>query len=1011
MGGVKIRSFIDPYFMEKGMRYSTLFGAILLALSTSSMAADSLINTNAQYSEDTTITISSSSNEASNRFVGIESNSGEMTVEIINGATLSITNQDNQTLDRYYGAATAIGSALNIDGDVFFDFTADTEQIRVVRLNGGKMDFDGLVTINANSNSNVTIGVDVWEDGQAIFKNDSQITLESTSGNVTAIQSNGDLLNFQGNVIVNATTDTGIVEGVHAAYGSNTIFSGDITQITVQTDGGRVLGVQNWNSEGATINFTSDSTTITAINSEDATTYTQGLLSYQSTTNFSGNTTFIVKGGVQTTYGVDVQCDPGLPYDTIVNFSGPQTSFDVTGTGNVYAVRPSGATGYINFIGDYVSIKASSTDGEAAGIRAQYGATLRVDNPDALLEITSTAPEEAYGILNTTYGGTGTMQFGSVNINANAVIDVSSQGLAVGIANYVDEGVSVGVVEDTDGIVMSGSTHLTVTADGDSGQAIGVYASNAQNGSVKPEAITSINNLVATVEGKNGAQSYGIVAESQSNTFLSGTSFIEAIGDNSVGAVIDDSTLTATGSLEVYGTQAGIQMNDGAQLNVDTSSQIVTNLMQSTGTTNLADGSALLVSGSTDSESSLGHINATSATIGLGAGSYSISTLVGNDNVLLLNDLANTSQVSIAQKSGSLSIQASGQSNDQYVNAQEAAQQLVSIVTISEDQNADENRVYVAEGQVNNSLSATVNEDGTLSNVIVQKNTTLDALGSVAAISALTLRHELNSLSKRMGELRDAPEGVGAWARVYGSELEYGHQNLESTNVTLQVGSDVTLGEWKVGAAFNYTNGDTDYASGSAESDNYGIALYGTWFVPCGAYVDLIARYARLDNDFRLNTMSGSYDNNAYSLSAETGYHWEVANGFFIEPQIGLSYSRINGATFTAANGVRVNQDDYESFMARAGVRTGVDLPNDKGTVYVRFSGIYDFEGELEGSARLGNAYNTIYEDLGGKWFETGIGANFNWTKNTYSYVDFERTSGGEVKENYRWNVGIRHTF
>lgn len=40
-----------------------------------------------------------------------------------------------------------------------------------------------------------------------------------------------------------------------------------------------------------------------------------------------------------------------------------------------------------------------------------------------------------------------------------------------------------------------------------------------------------------------------------------------------------------------------------------------------------------------------------------------------------------------------------------------------------------------------------------------------------------------------------------------------------------------------------------------------------------------------------------------------------------------------------------------------------------------------------------------------------GVGANFNWTKNTYTYVDFERTNGGDVKENYRWNVGIHHNF
>lgn len=41
----------------------------------------------------------------------------------------------------------------------------------------------------------------------------------------------------------------------------------------------------------------------------------------------------------------------------------------------------------------------------------------------------------------------------------------------------------------------------------------------------------------------------------------------------------------------------------------------------------------------------------------------------------------------------------------------------------------------------------------------------------------------------------------------------------------------------------------------SADNTNYGLAVYGTWFVPCGAYIDLIAKYSRMDNDFALNGM------------------------------------------------------------------------------------------------------------------------------------------------------------
>lgn len=52
----------------------------------------------------------------------------------------------------------------------------------------------------------------------------------------------------------------------------------------------------------------------------------------------------------------------------------------------------------------------------------------------------------------------------------------------------------------------------------------------------------------------------------------------------------------------------------------------------------------------------------------------------------------------------------------------------------------------------------------------------------------------------------------------------------KSRMASVQVGADVDVGAgWKVGAAFNYTDGTTDIAGGSADSKAYGIAAYGTW--------------------------------------------------------------------------------------------------------------------------------------------------------------------------------------
>ena len=51
----------------------------------------------------------------------------------------------------------------------------------------------------------------------------------------------------------------------------------------------------------------------------------------------------------------------------------------------------------------------------------------------------------------------------------------------------------------------------------------------------------------------------------------------------------------------------------------------------------------------------------------------------------------------------------------------------------------------------------------------------------------------MNDLTKRMGELRDSPAGIGAWARLYGSEQEYGKKNVTLRSTSVQVGADYQI--------------------------------------------------------------------------------------------------------------------------------------------------------------------------------------------------------------------------
>lgn len=323
----------------------------------------------------------------------------------------------------------------------------------------------------------------------------------------------------------------------------------------------------------------------------------------------------------------------------------------------------------------------------------------------------------------------------------------------------------------------------------------------------------------------------------------------------------------------------------------------------------------------------------------------------------------------------------------------------------------------VQEGDINGAISQTIDKDGKPGEVTTQANRKLDGYGSIAALAAVQWRHENDTLLKRMGELRDAEGAVGAWARVYGSEQEYGAQSVTAKTTTVQVGADVEAGGgWKVGGAFSYADGSSSFGAGSGDSDAFGFSAYGTWLADNGLFVDVIGKYSRLSNEFKSGAMEGDFDNNAFSVALETGWHCALSDLGFVEPSAGVTWGRIVGDDFVAGNGVRVEQDDYDSLVGRLGVRSGFYFPERKGNVYARVAVLHDFMGDVEATASKANANGEmkkshLKDELGDTWVEYGIGANFRVAKTAYAFVDLERTSGGDVREEWKWTIGARCAF
>ena len=313
-------------------------------------------------------------------------------------------------------------------------------------------------------------------------------------------------------------------------------------------------------------------------------------------------------------------------------------------------------------------------------------------------------------------------------------------------------------------------------------------------------------------------------------------------------------------------------------------------------------------------------------------------------------------------------------------------------------------------GGIDDGGKGTVNDDGTVDIDEIIKNPDVFGTEEVGALGLISWRNELDDMNKRLGELRDSKGEHGVWVRMVRGENDY--KSLNSQYNTYQLGYDEKLStdpHWTLGAAFSYTDGDGGYDTGSFEMDHKTFTLYGSKLNDDGSYIDIVGKYSRLNHDLRITWGDGEYDANGYSIGVEVGKRFQQGNGFWIEPQAQLTYGHVGSANYTAGD-IKVAQDGMESLIGRAGVRFGKDLDN--GNIYLRASYLYDFDGET--GVTLTNAEGrerSFDQDLGGGWCEVGIGTNINLSDATHLYFDIEKTYGGDITTDWKWNAGIRYSF
>lgn len=316
----------------------------------------------------------------------------------------------------------------------------------------------------------------------------------------------------------------------------------------------------------------------------------------------------------------------------------------------------------------------------------------------------------------------------------------------------------------------------------------------------------------------------------------------------------------------------------------------------------------------------------------------------------------------------------------------------------------------ISEGDIKGAITQTIAADGTGSAIKVSENTKLASFRGLNATALVAWRDEVAYTNQRMEFLRDNSHAYGAWAQVYGGESKY-EDKAELTTTTVQVGADMTIGDWVAGAAFSYMTGEADLLRGDADTDAYTLSLYAERDFDSGLFINGLARYGRLSTDATAGNMDASYDNNAFSLGGNVGYRFTFAEQAFVEPNFGLQYAYVMGDDYKASNGVKVEQDDFDALIASLGARVGFNFPNNAGKLFARASVNHDFLGEIDGTASKADLAESMYVDLGGTWVTYGVGTQFNITDNLSVWGNVDRTTGGEVSTNYMMNAGLRYVF
>lgn len=287
----------------------------------------------------------------------------------------------------------------------------------------------------------------------------------------------------------------------------------------------------------------------------------------------------------------------------------------------------------------------------------------------------------------------------------------------------------------------------------------------------------------------------------------------------------------------------------------------------------------------------------------------------------------------------------------------------------------------------------------------------------------------LDNLNKRLGDMTFAEGKEGFWVRLRNDRVgEDGEYRLHNYMTQLGYDKPYPMEEGKGteyrGIAFEISKGDMEYKNinGDANVDRQALWLYDTNMYNNGFYSDYVFRAGRMESEFDIYgretgaKVEGTYKNLFLGASAEYGYRYDLSEKTYLEPQVQLQYTYIDGTDYTTNQETKVELDEIHSVIGRAGARLGHDFYNKEGnktaTLYAKADINHEFLGDqrVKAKDRTGEI-NKKYEN-DATWYDIGIGASKDVTPDFNVYMDVERQIG-RTRDDQSWqfNLGFRYRF